>query len=258
MSQAEETTGGDAPPEDSGVLWAIIEGTSDAVFAKDLAGRYVLVNSTCAGFIGKSREEILGKRDEDLYEPETARRFVADDEEVLRTGRTLVFEGVAPGIGATQTYRVTKGVVRDAAGRVAGVFGISHDMTDRRRAEEERIERARAEAARVEAEVADRAKDELLKELRESEERYRGLLENANDIVYSHDLAGNYLTINRACEQITGYTREEILGGLNVAQVVAPEHLALAKRMTEENPRDPSPTVYELDMVTKDGRRLTL
>ncbi|HEX5705840.1 MAG TPA: ATP-binding protein, partial [Pyrinomonadaceae bacterium] len=58
--------------------------------------------------------------------------------------------------------------------------------------------------------------------------------------------------------EITGYTREEILGGLNVSQVVVPEHLELAKRMTEQKLNDPSPTVYELDIRTRDGRRLTL
>jgi PAS domain S-box-containing protein len=241
-----------------GVLRAIVEGTSDAVFAKDLEGRYVFVNTACASFLGKRAEEILGRRDEDLYTPETAARFTEEDAEVLRQGRTLVFEGIAPGVGGPQLYRVTKGVVRDSSGRAVGVFGISHDLTERRRAEEERIERARAEAARREAEAAARTKDELLKELRESEERYRSLLENANDIIYSHDLEGNYLTINRACENITGYTREEVLGGLKVSQVVAPEHLELARRMTEQKLRDPSPTVYAVDIVTKDGRRLTL
>ncbi len=242
----------------SGMLRAIVEGTSDAVFAKDLEGRYVFVNTACASFLGKRVEEILGRRDEDLYPPETAARFTDDDAEVLRQGRTLVFEGVAPGVGGSQLYRVTKGVVRDSSGRAVGVFGISHDLTERRRAEEERVERARAEAARREAEAAARTKDELLKELRESEERYRSLLENANDIIYSHDLEGNYLTINRACEQVTGYTREEILGGLKVSQVVAPEHLELARRMTEKKLGDPSPTVYAVDIITKDGRRLTL
>jgi PAS domain S-box-containing protein len=93
----------------------------------------------------------------------------------------------------------------------------------------------------------------------EAEERYRSLLENANDIIYSHDLSGNYLTINRAGSEATGYTREEILGGLNIAQVVAPEHLELAKTMTEKKLSDPaSPTVYEVDIIARDGRRLTL
>jgi PAS domain S-box-containing protein len=96
------------------------------------------------------------------------------------------------------------------------------------------------------------------KALEQSEEKYRGLLENANDLIYSHDLEGNYLTINRACEEVTGYTRQEILSGLNIAQIVAPEHLERAKKMTAAKLNDPTPTLYELDIITKGGRRLTL
>ncbi|HEX8118518.1 MAG TPA: PAS domain S-box protein, partial [Pyrinomonadaceae bacterium] len=103
------------------------------------------------------------------------------------------------------------------------------------------------------------AAKQVEEELRLRDERYRSLLENANDIIYSHDLEGNYLTINRAGSVATGYTREEILGGLNIAQVVAPEHLELARRMTAEKLRDPSKsTVYEVDIISRDGRRLTL
>jgi PAS domain S-box-containing protein len=121
--------------------------------------------------------------------------------------------------------------VKDRAGRVREVVLTHEDITESKLIEEE---------------------------LRHSEEKYRSLLENANDIIYSHDLAGNYLTINRAGELITGYTREEILGGLNIAQVVAPEHLELAKEMTRSKLADPSPTVYAVDIIARDGRRLTV
>ena len=103
-------------------------------FAKDLEGRYILVNTACANFLGKSKSEILGCRDADLYSAESARQFVEDDRQVLKAGTTMTFEGVAKGSVGDQSYRVTKGVVRDEHGAVVGVFGISHDMTERRRA----------------------------------------------------------------------------------------------------------------------------
>ena len=67
--------------------------------------------------------------------------------------------------------------------------------------------------------------------LRESEARYRDLFENANDIIYTHDLDGHFTSFNRMGERITGYTREEALN-MNIAQIVAPEHLDLARAMT--------------------------
>src|SRR5258706_15725503 len=57
--------------------------------------------------------------------------------------------------------------------------------------------------------------------LRQSEERYRDLVENAHDMIYEHDLKGNYTSINKAGEEITGYSMEETLQR-NVAQTVAP------------------------------------
>ncbi|MET0650174.1 MAG: PAS domain-containing sensor histidine kinase, partial [Pyrinomonadaceae bacterium] len=159
----EEDTGSSASlPGSVGILEAILEGTSDAIFAKDLDGRYLLVNSACAKFIGKPKEQIIGGSDFDLYPPETARRFVEADRSVLESGETQVFEGLATGAGGTQLFRVTKGVVRDREGKVVGLFGISHDMTERRRAEEERLERVREQAARAEAEEASRMKDLFL------------------------------------------------------------------------------------------------
>lgn len=149
-------------PGSVGILEAILEGTPDAIFAKDLDGRYLLVNSTCAKFIGKPKEQIIGSTDLELYPPETARRFIEADKLVIESGETQVFEGLATGAGGTQDFRVTKGVVRDRAGRVVGLFGISHDMTEHRRAEEERVERAREQAARAEAEEANRMKDLFL------------------------------------------------------------------------------------------------
>ncbi|HEX8491441.1 MAG TPA: ATP-binding protein [Pyrinomonadaceae bacterium] len=148
--------------ESHSVLRAVIEGTPDAIFVKDIEGRYVMVNSAFAGFLGKSPAEIIGKSDTELYLPETARQFIEDDQKVLSTGETQTFEGVARGPDITQMYLVTKAVYRDHQGHVIGLIGISHDITERKRAEEQRLAFVREQQARKDAEEANHIKDEFL------------------------------------------------------------------------------------------------
>ena len=104
--------------------------------------------------------------------------------------------------------------------------------------------------------VTDRRRAEQA--VRDSEERYRDLFENANDIIYTQDLEGNFTSLNRAAELLTGYSREEA-SHMNISQVVSPEYLDLARRMTQAKIEQGLPTTtYELEIITKHGRRLTL
>src|SRR5207249_705326 len=93
--------------------------------------------------------------------------------------------------------------------------------------------------------------------LRESEERYRDLVENAHDIIYSHDLAGKYTSVNRAGELSTGYTHEECLA-LNIADTLAPEHVAKARGMIAKKIAGEKVTAYEIDILAKDGKRVAV
>jgi len=131
-----------AIPNSFDILQAVIEATPDAIFVKDLEGRYVLVNAAAARFLGRSSKEIVGRNDFELYPEATARQFVEDDRRVLETGVPQSFEGVATSGAGTQAYLVTKGVYRDPAGAVLGLYGISHDITELRKAHE-KLEQAR-------------------------------------------------------------------------------------------------------------------
>lgn len=93
------------------------------------------------------------------------------------------------------------------------------------------------------------------KSLYESEERYRELFENARDAIYVHDLHGRYTSINRAAEELTGYTRAEIVGK-DFTDFVAPEHWKGIRANLCKKIEDASQTAYEVDILTKDGRRV--
>ena len=143
-----------AIPNSFDILQAVIEATPDAIFVKDLDGRYVLVNEAFATFIGKSQADIVGRNDFELYPEADARAFIEADKQVLASGRPHAFEGVATGQdGQPQTYLVSKGVYRDKDGRSLGVYGISHDITELREAHEnlERTQEALFRSQKMEA-----------------------------------------------------------------------------------------------------------
>jgi PAS domain S-box-containing protein len=119
------------------ILRAVIEATPDAIFVKDLEGRYVVVNDAAARFLGRAPAEIIGRNDLELYPEATATRFIEDDRAVIASGEPREFEGIAESQSGSQAYYiVTKGVYRDAEGRTLGVYGISHDITTLRQARE--------------------------------------------------------------------------------------------------------------------------
>lgn len=121
---------------DHALLRAITEGTSDAVYVKDLQGRYLMINPAGARFIGRPAAHIMGRDDGELFSPETARGIMERDRGVLESGETQTYEDVGTAGGATRTYLSTKGPLRDAAGKVVGLFGISRDITERKRTED--------------------------------------------------------------------------------------------------------------------------
>ncbi|MFW6201650.1 MAG: PAS domain S-box protein, partial [Gemmatimonadota bacterium] len=91
--------------------------------------------------------------------------------------------------------------------------------------------------------------------LRETRERYGRLVETAHDVIYTHDLEGRIRSLNRAAERLTGYRREEV-EGRNIAEFVAPDHRGLVRRMIERKVKEGGWTTYEVEILTRDGRRI--
>lgn len=123
---------------DRDLLHAIIESTTDAVFAKDLQGRYVLINPAAARAFGRPTSEVLGRTDEELLGLHAADATMEHDRAVFDLGETATYEGADGGPGFGCIWQSNKGVLRQPDGAVCGVFGISRDITQRKRQEEER------------------------------------------------------------------------------------------------------------------------
>lgn len=94
-------------------------------------------------------------------------------------------------------------------------------------------------------------------ELADSEERYRDLFENANDIVFTHNFGGRFLSVNRVTESVTGYTREELLS-LNIATLLAPEYHRVAAEYLKKIYEGEEVRPYEIEIIAKDGKRIPL
>jgi PAS domain S-box-containing protein len=119
------------------LLQTVIEGTPDAIFAKDLQGCFLLANSMTATIIGKPVEEILNRDDRDMFPSEIAQTLRETDRQIMTTGETQILEEEVPLNGTLRTYLSAKSPWRDAQGNIIGLVGIARDITERKRAEQE-------------------------------------------------------------------------------------------------------------------------
>ena len=88
------------------------------------------------------------------------------------------------------------------------------------------------------------------------EASYRELVENASDLIYAHDLDGRFIWVNRACERITGYSREEALR-MRIWELVAPESAHRLRESIEKEGAQAA-ALLSVDILAKDGRRIPL
>lgn len=92
-------------------------------------------------------------------------------------------------------------------------------------------------------------------DLLNDEGRFRELFDNAGDFIYTIDLSGNFTSINRMGERLTGYSREELLVS-NIREISAPESLAAVLRMMDYTVEGVTAAIYEVELVAKTGRRV--
>ena len=181
--------------EEKNLLRTVIDSLPDYIFVKDTDSRYLVSNKAFANFLGqKTAEELVGKSVFEVYPQELAAQFYADDQEIIRSGQTLlnIEERSEDHMGNTVWDLTSKIPLRDSSGKIIGIVGIAKDITERKRAEES---------------------------LRESEERYRTIVENIPIAVYRNTSGakGKFLMTNPAFLKMFGLSSEDELTGMSAA-----------------------------------------
>ncbi|HVT60051.1 MAG TPA: PAS domain S-box protein [Thermoanaerobaculia bacterium] len=116
------------------LLQAIVDGAAAAIYVKDAAGRFLLVNRRFETLVG-SREEIAGRLDSDLYPAELVERFRANDRRVFDSRSPIEYEEEVAHRGESRTYWSVRFPIFDPDGGLYAVCGISTDITDRKQLE---------------------------------------------------------------------------------------------------------------------------
>jgi PAS domain S-box-containing protein len=163
---------------------AFIDNSPNLIFMKDREGRYFYLNKECKRALGIT-QEVKGKRDDELFSPEQASAFQANDRQVIEAGVPMEFEEVAVQQDGPHTSIVHKFPLFNADGEIYAIGGIVTDITERKKEESAR---------------------------RLSDERYRVVVETANDAVLSTDETGAILFANSATSKIFGYDPTELIG----------------------------------------------
>lgn len=173
--------------EERELLRTLIDNIPTGIFIKDLQSRKLLVNKAECDFMGVvDPAEILGKDDFELFPLDFARIAIAEDQEVYKTGNPIVNrEKIVTWIdGSTRCLLSSKIPLYDK-GKMSGLLGITYDITKIKAAESA---------------------------LFESEQKYRRIFENIQDVFYQTDQEGMVTEISPSIEKHSGYTRDEVIG----------------------------------------------
>jgi len=173
--------------QERNLMRTLVDAVPDSIFAKDLNSKFLLANAAVAKGMGTTPENLIGKDDFDFFPQEMAQNFFDDEQAIVRTGEGLVNReelAVNKETGNMRWFLTTKLPVRNDKGETVALVGIGRDITLRRRAE---------------------------RALRESEARFRSLIELSSDWYWEQDADLQFIDIEDPNNK-SSYTRDEVLG----------------------------------------------
>lgn len=215
------------------LLERLINSSLDGIFAFDRDGFFTVWNPGMERIFGISAQEALGRP---VFQACPFLKELGEDVNFAAAlkGNRIISRDKPYSIPGTNKQGYFEGyygpMLNARDGEVIGGLAIIRDVTERRLAEEAK---------------------------QASEHRYRELFENAYEMVYTLDMDGSITSINKAAERITGYARDEALQ-MKFSQFVAPEFQQNAQRMIDQQIANEAPITQEIDILAKDGRRVTL
>ncbi|MHA1942233.1 MAG: PAS domain S-box protein [Candidatus Hodarchaeales archaeon] len=215
---------------EQGLMQTLLDNIPDYVYFKDKNRRFVRASNFFCDLFGCSLEDIIGKKDEDLFPEEVAKETVSDDRQVIKTGIPLINKeegGKSIGVGEHWVL-TTKLPWRDKKGNIIGLFGISREITDRKRAEEA---------------------------LRKSKERYALATNVARVGVWDWNIQTNEFHLDPNVKAILGYSDADIPNNLEVwSNYVHPDDKQPVMEAFQNHIDGKTPEfVYEHRMLHKDG-----
>lgn len=120
------------------MLISVAQAIPDLVYIKDAEGRHLMVNKAVEAFTGQAADQLHGKTMADLMPPDLAASCMRSDREPVDTGMPVRAEERFMSAGGVRILDTIKTPLRDERGIVVGIVGVSRDITDKVRAEEER------------------------------------------------------------------------------------------------------------------------
>lgn len=211
------------------LLEKVVDNMADAIVMTDNRGLITFYNKGAAEIFGHHPSDMLGKSVLDFYvrkkDAKTVKQMLLKSKE----GKISDFETqFLTQDGRTVFVNMSATLIRDEEGKVAGTLGINRDITQRKTLE---------------------------REVKESEERYRTMVESAHDMVAIIGGGSRVKYVNKKAEELTGYSREDLVGMDFRDLLNKGSRRPVLDRFRKKRRGETVPVRYEFEIIRKDGEK---